>query len=191
MQIRSKREFYKLWEAGCLGNRTQIFHSIDAALRAVPSGDGIGFRQIGQPNGAAGAWEKASSVTTALEIDARWRAAGRRYIMDDGFPNHRTTMQGEICRTVEGLYGFIAVAEFCGRVGLPPMRISMANGMHGHFYRAQVRALMQIYMDPASQDDVDALLELYPNATIEFASADVCVGNIPGRNTIIWEVRNY
>ncbi len=106
--------------------------------------------------------------------------------MDDGIPNNHVTMQGEICRTHRGLESYIAVGY-----GMEPMRITMAKGLHRHRGYAETNYLLNTRMDPSSRDDVDALLELYPDATIEFASFDVCVGNIPGRNTIFWETRNY
>lgn len=40
-------------------------------------------------------------------------------------------------------------------------------------------------------DDVEILLELYPDATIELAAYPYTLGKIPGRNTVIWEVRDY
>ncbi len=84
------------------------------------------------------------------------------------------------------MQGFIAVG-----FGLPPMRITMAAGLHRHCGYLQTKVLLDRYMDPASRDDVDALLERYPDATIEFTCFTVNVGNIPGRNTMMWEVRNY
>jgi hypothetical protein len=183
MTIRCKAEFYQLWEAGCLGNRTQIFHTLEDAIRGTPSGM-VGFREIGKTGG--GRWDRSANHDEARQLYFEWCMEGRRFIMDDGVPNWRSTMQGEINRGIEGLYGYIAVGY-----GLPPMRLSMAQGLHRHYYRVQVRVLMQHYMDPASQDDVDALLDLYPEATIEFACFDVGVGHILGRNTIFWETRNY
>lgn len=183
MEIRTKREFYQLWEAGCLGNRTQIFHDLETAIAATPDGM-IGFREVGRAGG--GKWQRSVTHDDAKQIHFEWLHEGRKFIMDDGVPNWRSTMQGEINRGVEGLYGFIAVGY-----ALPPMRVSIAQGLHTHYHRVQVRALMQRYMDPSSQDDVDAILDLYPDATIEFTCFDVGVGNIPGRNTMFWEVRNY
>ncbi len=46
-------------------------------------------------------------------------------------------------------------------------------------------------LDPSSRDDLEALLELYPDATVELTSYDVDVGVLPYRNTIVGEVRHY
>lgn len=184
MEIRSKRKFYELWEAGVLGNRTQIFRTLEEVYASGVTRK-IGFRQLSQ---GGGAWELAETIDQVPEIYARWKAAGRNFIIDDGVPNDKTTMQGEICRTETGLYGFIAVAT--DGKGLPPMRRSIAAGMHREYHRVAVRALMERYMDPASRDDVDALLDLYPDHVIEFACFSVKVG-VLRRQTIVWEVRLY
>lgn len=183
MEIRSKREFFDLWRAGVLGNRTQLFTDLGEALRGTPDGR-VGFREIGKAGG--GAWERGEDAVETTTIYHRWVAAGRNFLMDDGVPNECSTLQGEINRGVEGLYGFIAVGN-----GMPPMRISMARGLHEHFYRVQVLALMNHFMDPSSKEDILDLLDIYPDATIEFTCFDVNVGNVPNRNTMIWEVRNY
>lgn len=182
MEIRSKAEFYKLWQAGVLGNRTQLFTTLKQAMDSgAPT---VGFREIGRAGG--GMWERSDTRQQIPEIHARWLATGRPFIMDDGVPNNRSTMQGEICRTHEGLQGYIATGY-----ALLPMRRTMAAGLHKHYSRLEVRLLQQRYMDPSSREDIDALLDIYPDATVEFTCFDVNVGNIPNRNTMIWEVRNY
>jgi hypothetical protein len=182
-EISSKRKFYELWEDGCLGNRTQIFRTLEAALAS--GAQKVGFREVTR---GGGKWSKVENQFELPAMFAEWKARGRPFIMDDGAPNDRTTIQGELCRTYKGLEGFIAVAD---PVGLPPMRISMAQGLHRTYRRLEVRLLLEKFMDPASRDDVDALFEIYPDAAIEFACFDRMAGYLRGRNTIIWEVRNY
>lgn len=179
-QIRSKQQFFDLWRAGVLGNRPAVFESPEVAYA---SGEPyIGFREVGK--GGGGAWELVPRAAIDI-VAARWRAAGRRFMCDGAAPNDRTTLQGEVCRTVYGLEGFLAV-----RTGLS-MRAAMQAGLLLPYRGVTVRALMTQFMDPASCDDVDALFDLYPDATIEFSCFDVDVGIIPGRNCIIWEVRDY
>ena len=182
-EIRSKRQFFELWRAGCLGNRPRLFTTFEEAAQSGAAE--IGFREIGRAGG--GAWEKVP-MSRLGETHMRWTSAGRKFIMDDGVPNDRTTMQGELCRTERGLYGFFVVSP---SRGLPPMRETMARGLHRSYYGAAVQYILGKYLDPSSQDDVRDLLDLYPDAVIELAAFDVNVGNLPGRNTVIWEVRNY
>ena len=71
------------------------------------------------------------------------------------------------------------------------MRKAMAAGCMRHCSPAEVVVLLQTYMDPSSRDDLEMLLEMYPDATVEFSCFDIDIGVYPGRNTIFWETRNY
>lgn len=185
MEIKSKAEFFRLWEAGCLGNRPLLFHTLQEAL---DSGcEFIGFRELNKAGGG-GAWEKAQNTPLGFKIIdtfQRWTALGRHFIMDGGCPNHLGTLQGEVCRTYRGWEGLIGLSN-----GLP-MRPAMAAGLLVPRSGVVVKALLDSYMDPSSRDDLDAILDLYPDATVEFTCFSVDVGVIPNRNTIFWEVRNY
>jgi len=186
MEIRHKRDFYALWRAGLIGNYIRTWESLDEALASgVPE---IGFREVSR----GGGWWELAKREHARDVADRWESVGRRYILDEGIPNWKVTMQGELVRTHEGLRGFIALASRVayGHFGLPPMRISIANGMHENYTYAQTRALMTRFMDGTSRDMVDDLFELYPDAAIEFATFTCNVG-VLRCNTLIWEVRNY
>ena len=71
------------------------------------------------------------------------------------------------------------------------MRLAMAAGHMRHCSYATVNALLEKFMDPSSRGDLDALLELFPDATVEFSCFSINVGVFPGRNTLFWEVRDY
>jgi hypothetical protein len=194
MIIQSKRKFYELWEAGVLGNRTKIFHTLEEAF--ADGAPKIGFREIGKTGG--GAWILITMKDTDVHGDRalfehrvkivfdNWKMLGRTFIMDNAVPNDKSTMQGEICRTYRGLESFLAVGR-----GLPPMRITMAQGLHQARGGAATNVLLDRYMDASSRDDLRDLLDLYPDSAIEFTCFSVNVGNLRARNTIFWEVRNY
>ena len=187
MEIRSKREFFWLWEAGMLGNRTQLWRDPREAFlwgrtqKKGPYYPKIGFREIGKAGG--GAWERVSWSLIG-ETAERWRKAGRTFICDDGVPNEKQTLLGEVCQSIGGLQGTLGITQL-------PMRIAMKQGLLRPCSGATVLTLVNSYMDPSSRDDLDTLLELYPEATIEFGCYSVDVGVIPHRNTMFWEVRNY
>lgn len=180
MQIRSKAEFYRLWKAGVLGNRPATFNT---AAEAYASGCGIvGIREIGAAGG--GKFEIAQRAEIHEKLQ-QWDAEGRRYSLDGGVRNELVTLQAEVCRSFTGLGGIAAV-----RSGVN-VRAAMAAGLFKPVTAVTIRALMTQFMDASSREDVDALLDLYPDATVEFACFSVNVGVIPNRNTLIWEVRDY
>ena len=179
MEIRNKREFFTLWKLGVLGNRTNLWDNIDDALDS--SAKEIGFRELGKSGG--GAWEKAPR-SLAREVSERWTKLGRKFIMDDGAPDDRRTLCGEVCRTHRGLEGILGIVQM-------PMREAIKRGLLKPVRGLEVNVLLDRYMDPSSRDDLDSLLELFPDAVVEFSCFTVNVGAFPRRNTIFWEVRNY
>lgn len=206
MEIKTKREFFKLWKEGALGNRTLLSEDLREAM-SWPT-DKIGFREQGAAGG--GAWELVDKPD-APQTYQRWISLGRKFTMDGSVPNDKTTMQGELCRTYKGIESFLCVRdeiedryEYSGtngceyyfeRVlkdpGLPPMRRTMANGWHRHRGYLETRVLLERYMDPSSRDDLDTLLDMYPDASIEFSCFSINTGVFPRKNTIFWEIRNY
>jgi hypothetical protein len=46
-------------------------------------------------------------------------------------------------------------------------------------------------MTPSSYEDWRALLDQYPDHVLEVSIFDRCLGDIPGRNALVWEVRRY
>ena len=60
-------------------------------------------------------------------------------------------------------------------------------------YAAGLNALLLLKKSlcPSSFDNLETLLDIYPESVIEFGAYEVNVGVIPNRNTLIWEVRNY
>lgn len=201
MKIRSKSEFFRLWRAGLLGNRPLMWDTIEEAMAS--GCERIGFRELGKAGG--GAWELWVR-NEAVAAATRWTSEGRKFVMDGSVPNDHSTMQGEVCRTERGLESFLVVRDvvindlayhMCtlgsdwNYLGLPPMRMTMGAGWHRHRGYLKTKVILDHYMDPSSRDDLDVLLELYPDATIELTCFDIDTGVIPGRNTIFWEVRNY
>lgn len=180
-QIRTKAEFFQLWEAGLLGNRLRIWR--DPAVALQEGADVVGLREVGR--GGGGAYAPATRATLAA-VCQEWRAAGREFMICEAAPDHRATIQGEVCRTVGGLGGLL------GRVvGGKRMRDSLRDGDLKPVRGAQVQAILATYMDPSSRDDLEALLDRYDGATVEFTCYELNVGMLRGRNTIFWEVRNY
>lgn len=181
MRIRSKYQFLELYIAGVLGNRFEVWTDYRDAIAANAF---VGFREIG--NAGGGKFEMA--LPEQIEAVARrWMYEGRKFYLNAGdyTIQKKATIQGEICNLVDGWHGFTGPAhEYKMRDMFKRGLATAHNGLH-------TRHILRNYLCPNSLDDVDALLDLYPEATIEFTSYKCDVGILPNRNTIIWEVRNY
>jgi hypothetical protein len=175
VEIRKKTEFFRLWTAGALGHRLRIWtdpQQVDA--------DHVGFRQVGPAGGGrfeVVARDQISNTAT------RWCRDGLSFVICEVAPDDRCTLQGEVSHGIGG---------WCGTLGLSH-RLRMRDAFAvGHIIPRSpcvTRHLLRTYCSPASLDDLDALLDLYPDAVIELSCYDVDFGR--GRNTIFWEVRNY
>jgi len=183
MKIRTKAEFFKLWEAGVLGNKLRTWRQWDDAVFEGDTRGMFGFREIGKAGG--GKFEIVPYGQIQLTA-IRWDAEHRKFIICEAAPDHRGLIQGEVCRLVGGYHGMLGFVRNGKR-----MRDSIRDGDLKVVSGAQVTDLLNRFMDPASRDDLDALLDLYPDATVEFTCYEIPVGCIPGRSTIFWEVRNY
>jgi hypothetical protein len=180
-QIRTKTEFFQLWEAGVLGNKLRTWRDPE---EAVASGCPIiGFRQIGVAGGGKLAIVPAAQVQ---DIAQQWRAEGLRWMLCEAAPDEHATIQGEVCRGLGGWQGLLGLV-----VNGKRMRDSMRDGDLKPVAGVQVVDLLNRYMDPASRWDLDQLLDLYPDATVEFTCYTKEVGFLPSRNTIMWECRDY
>lgn len=185
MKISSKREFFEKWHQGILGNRTRLTQ--DPQIAWMWEAKDYGFRM--SPRGVGGgAWAGVPRCLfwdTVMEWDYQYGI--KSYHIDNRVPDEKQTLQGEICRLCVPPFGY------SGTIGATklPMRVAMANRLLIPRSAAETIVLINTFMDPSSRDDVDAIFDLFPEATIEFTCFSCDVGNIPGRNTMFWEVRNY
>lgn len=183
MKITSKAEFFQLWEAGLLGNRPHLFRNpVEALCTDFPF---YGFRELGKAGG--GRWERVTFWNLPRTIE-RWKNEKRNFIIDSAcYPanDYNITLEGEVCRTYRGWEGLLG---YCKGYS---MRAAAAAGLLKPRSGSEVLVLLDRWMDPSSQDDLRQLLDLYPEATVEFTCFDIDTGWIPGRNTIFWETRCY
>lgn len=57
--------------------------------------------------------------------------------------------------------------------------------------RSAAVACLNRWLTPDSLSDLRELLQLYPDHVVEFTALDSNLGTLPGRNAVIWEVRQY
>jgi hypothetical protein len=207
VKITNRAQFFELWEAGVLGNRTRLWRDPEEALRWASNKDmlrgapqdaidiyrrkgfkftEIGFREIRKPGTAGSGWWERVPWTSLLETAEKWKSAGKLFIMDDGCPDEYRVLQGEVCYTPN-----LGLAGYLDTVSKLPMRPAMAAGHMKHYSPLETRMLLRRHLDPSSLADLDALLELYPDAAVEFTTFTCTAGVFPGRNTIFWETRDY
>jgi hypothetical protein len=185
VKIKGKAEMYKLYEAGAFGNKLRTWTSTDAFL----ADDYKGLVTLRYKAAAGGGGWCAYDVPAdkVTETVAQWVSEGADpalVAVNESAPDEKLIVQGDVGRLPEaGGFVFNHASE------KTKMRIAMKNSQHSYGIEAQT--LLREQLSPNSYDDVMTLLDLYPGSIVEFSAYAMNVGQLPGRNAVIWEVRNY
>jgi hypothetical protein len=184
-KLHSKPVYYKHWSQGGFGNKPRTWDSLveleqsdypDTALVTMRYRQSLStFMTYGVPAGQA---------RTLIEKFVREDGAQEQlFVFNEAMPDEYITVQGELIQRVGGYYLFYSTVP--GRMG----KVLRSHGQHAEGLK--VNYLLKQYADPSSLEDIITLLDNYPDACVEFSCYSRYVGNIPHRNTVIWEVREY
>jgi hypothetical protein len=105
-------------------------------------------------------------------------------MINEAIPARDVTLQGELWTGGDGFMSFYysTIADH--------MRPALTEGGQ-HAGWLQAKLMLQGAMTPSSYRDLEVLIEEYDAHAIELSIFRKCLGNVPGRNTIVWEVRKY
>lgn len=181
--IRSKRQMYELLKMGAFGNRFRIWDTEEEFRAAVDAGFDwlVGVRCVSNP-GLPYYHHKTydEAVAIGAELKEKYCCEVRYY---EASPDPHITIQGEFVEDDMGPMLEWSTAKTHMRAAFAQERNMLCG--------PGARLVLRRTLSEGSYQDFLALGELYPNATIEFTAYDIFVGDIPGRNAVIWEVRNY
>lgn len=171
-----------MWQAGLFGNHPRAWDRLEDV---PPSYQGtLTLRYKGKAGGGFCTY-KVPQPKVPAEV-RRWVRRGAEpeliYYGEDP-PDWKLKLQGELMESAGGwdlLYSTVRA----------PMRVALAESsrtLSGLAAREALRGLMS----PSSFADLEALFERYPGCVVELGVYECEVGCLPGRNTIVWEVRHY
>ena len=183
LKITSKAQFYDLWQQGLLGNRPRAWPTLEALGKSGYTGP-VTLRYRGPAGGGV-----ATTHVPARSVPAKvaeWKSSGvdpTKLTFHESMPDEKLLLQGEVTRSVGGLDLMFSTEP--GQSMRDAMRQARtASGL-------AARLILDAFLDANSRDDIEALLELYPDSVVEFGAYARDVGVLPRRNTVIWEVRDY
>lgn len=182
----SKARMYSMLKAGALGNVFPVWETADEFMRAVAGGFSglVGVRSMGPPGlPYFTQLQPSEALRVGTQLTAEHGYPVRYY---EASPDHRITIQGEFSEGPNGDLG--AVLEYSRarthmRAALAQERIIVIG--------PGARLVLKSYLSEASYEDFLALGERFPGAVIEFTAYETFVGELPGRNHVVWEVRSY
>ena len=183
--IRTKAEMYELLARGSLGNTVRQWFDVAewAASSEAARYRWWGVRSL-TPGGPCRLNCPADEVA---ETAAGFRAAGHGVnvsLMVDRV--YAVTAWLEVWDSPTGLVAY--------GVERPPQGGSWRQLMPvigRHWEGVAARMLLRRHLNANSLDDLDAVLALWPGHVVEFGACEECLGVLPGRNAVVWEVRAY
>jgi hypothetical protein len=120
-------------------------------------------------------------------VVSEWQKAGLdkgRIYFSEMAPDEHIRMQGELVSDPTCGYAlhYSTVRK--------PMRQALAIESKNHRGPGAL-LILQAAMGLGDWEDFQILRDRWPDSAIEFSCYSVFLGNVPRRNTLIWEVRNY
>ena len=173
---------YKLYQAGDFGNKPQTWNSIGDYLSSGFTGEiAIRYKLPASPFCRFGL--NRDSVDRAVEDFIKAGAKVELMTFNEVINDESITIQGEVQR---GLQGYDLRYSHAKK----PMRNALSESQE-HASGLRATMLLRHFMDSSSYEDLQLLFDSYPDSVVEFTACSRDLGNIPNRNTVFWEVRNY
>jgi len=182
-RIDSKKKSYLLYENGLFGNKVLTWNSLQEIKESgwknkicIRSRKGIarGKTRFDIPLEEADKNVK-EMVEEGMKIE--------ELFFNQSMPNESLTLQGEITLTEKGIYLLYTLVKKPMNLGLKEQSL--------HAFGFKAKAILEHFLSPICLDEVYLLLNFFPDCVIEFSSYSCLIGNLPHRNTVIWEVREY
>lgn len=184
MIVDSKRKSVELQRTGGFGNNLHVWLNADDYLNSGYTGL-IALRYMG-PHG--GMWLKYDiPMDEVLSVFDSWCSEGadpRLITFNEAAPCKKVIVQGEYWNGGKPVDYFFHSRE------LVHMRDALKISPK-HSIGLVSRVIIKHAMTPSSWEDWNVLIDQYPNHVLEVSIYNCCLGTIPGRNSIVWEIRRY
>lgn len=188
MKVPDKATARRLYEGGAFGNKLRTWNSymewvMDRHFCVLPL-DALYALRVWAPGGGgpfvADLHDYEVQPAYQRLIDQGWPHSW--ITLNECAPDDQLLVQGELMRTPNHLYF---------RYNTQPMRMREGMRIAKDMEGVRVREALKHWLTPSSYSDLEELLEEYPDSVIELSAYRTNVGNCPGRNMLVWEIREY
>ncbi len=183
--ILNKSEYYHLYQQGFLGNKPLSWNSYADVLKSHWRGEVcIRNRRSSSQTIYNIPFNELERVVKDLCRDGQNL---RDLTFNQSLPDDKLLIQGEVIYSPIGRQIGLNLNYSDAK---KPMKISLRER---ELFASGLDALLLLKknLNSASFEDLQELFSIFPNSAIEFSAYSINIGNLPGRNTLIWEVRNY
>jgi hypothetical protein len=184
--ITNKFQNYALWTSGAFGTRLRAWRTLGEWYADDYSGPVV-LRTL---RSGGGKWAHDVHPCMVGAIFASFVADGyapEEIMINEMAPDHRLLLNGEFLADVvpDGRWGHLHYSRV-----RKPMRISLREAPEEAVGLA-AREILRSTMTAGSWEDFEELSLAYQGHVLELSVYDHCLGDVPGRNTLVWEVRRY
>jgi hypothetical protein len=183
-RINNKEECYLLYEAGIFGNKALTWNSLQEIRDSGWKGEVCMRGRLTQIERGKVVYNlnlnEVPRIIEQFKIDG---IPESNIGFNQSMPDEHLVIQGEVMKTWLGLSLMYTTKK-------EPMNSALKKeSLYAEGLKAKL--LLENSMCPSSYSDLEALFDWFPDSAVEFSTYNISVGNIPNRNTVIWEVRNY
>jgi hypothetical protein len=186
--IVDKRMNYSLWRSGAFGNKLRVWRSMDEWRNSGFAGLVV-LRSLMDGGGPC---EYSLAPEQVEESVRRWLANGHppdRIMFNEEASDQHVLLQGEYLNDIH-----LGGSSYWGYFHYSRVKTQMRDALKAAPELAQgLRSdlMLRLAMTPSSYEDWLLLLDRYHGHVFEVSIYERCLGDIPGRNALVWEVRKY
>jgi hypothetical protein len=185
--VTTKRLNYELWTSGAYGNRLRAWRSVAQWRRSGFAGR-VALRVLGDTGDGLCRYDLIPEAASFLY--RLWVSQGIRsedVVVCEMAPDHRLVVVGEYHHDPLPDGSF---RHFFYSLVKKSMRVALREGGRVATGLRATEILRQSMTD-RSWEDFGELVLAYPGHVAEVSVYDHCLGDLPGRNALVWEVRRY
>lgn len=182
--VLSKEQNYRLWKAGMYGNRLRTWRTHEEYL-ASGFGGHIVLRYLGAAGGGWCRYNVPPERVRDVLAEFVGEGADPKLVMyNEAAPDKKVRVQGELWNGGDQWNHFF---HSFARMHMRPALITAPQTSSG----LRTEHLLRSNMTPSSYEDLNVLRERFLDHVFEISIYDVCLGDTPGRNSLVWEIRRY
>jgi hypothetical protein len=187
--VLTKRQNYSLWQGGAFGNKLRAWRTVEEWRDSGFAGRVV-LRMVEGGKGPCRYNLLPDEVESVVHDWITMGITSDQIMVNEAAPDHDVILQGEYLNDIYALDGKVGWGYFRYSRHRSQMRDALAAASEvSHGLRSDL--LLKLAMTPSSYDDWNGLIERYPGHVLEVSIYDRCLGDIPGRNSLVWEVRRY
>jgi hypothetical protein len=179
--VLNKRQNYDLWQSGAFGNKLRAWRTFKEWKASGYYGNVV-LRMLGARSGRC--LYNIPPAFVALSM-GKWIVEGvpeEQIMINEAAPDYDVILQGEYDNELWGCFRYSTARR--------QMRDALREASQ-ETYGLRSDMLLRGAMTPSSYEDWRVLLDQYPDHVLEVSIYDRCLGDTPGRNALVWEVRQY